>query len=159
MILQDLLDNGADLELETRSGETALYWAAEREKRGPIEKLVKAGARIDRPLLLLAKDEFLPMYRSKFHLLLEVGMSANEETASLTLLALRDCVRLGYALCDECQRILSESSVGLPIQQILPIRNKEETPKYWPFEARPDHPLLSQKGSGGDVLPSNVEPG
>jgi len=130
MILQDLLDDGAELEVETRSGETPLYWAAEGENRGPIEKLINAGARVDLPLLLLAKDEFLPVYHSKFHTLLEVGMSANEEIASLTLLALHECARLGYALCDECQRILSESSGGRAIQQILPVRNKKETPKY-----------------------------
>ncbi|KAE9371255.1 hypothetical protein N431DRAFT_376754 [Stipitochalara longipes BDJ] len=143
MILQDLLDNGADLEVETHCGETPLYWAAKGEHRGPIEKLVKAGAKITPPLLSFAKDEFLPMYRSKFHLLLEVGMSANEETASLTLLALQECARMGYALCDECRRILSELSGGRTIHQILPIRNKEETSRHWPFKVRLDHPLLS----------------
>jgi ankyrin repeat protein len=144
MVLQDLLDNGADLEVETHSGETPLYWAAIGEYRGPTEKLVKAGAKIALPLLLLAKDEFLPVHRRKFHLLLEVGMSANEETASLTLLTLQECARMEYALCEECQRILLESSGGRSMQQILPIRNSEEAPKHWPFKARPEYPLLSE---------------
>ncbi len=151
MVLQNLLDIGADLEVETYSGDTPLYWAAIGEYRGPTEKLVKAGAKIALPLLLLAKYEFLPVHRRKFHLLLEVGMSANEETASLTLLTLQECARMGYALCEECQRILLESSGGHSMQHILPIRNSEEAPKHWPFKARPQYPLLSEIESTEDT--------
>jgi ankyrin repeat protein len=126
MILQDLLDNGADLEVETHCRETPLYWAAEGEQREATETLVKAGARITLPLLLLAKEEFPAAHSLQFHLLLDVGMAANEETNLLTLLALQECARLGYTLCGECQRILSKVSGGSTIQQILPIRNLVE---------------------------------
>jgi ankyrin repeat protein len=117
-ILQDLLDNGADLEVETHRGETPLYWAAEVEQREATETLVKAGARITLPLLLLAKGGSPVVHRLQFHLLLDVGMAANEEAALVTLLALKECARLGYTLCGECQRMLSEVSGGSTIEQI-----------------------------------------
>jgi ankyrin repeat domain-containing protein 50 len=133
IILQDLLDNGADPEIETRSEETPLRWAAEEQRRESTEKLVKAGARIVPALLSLAKEESLSYLHLSFHLLLEVGMAASEETASLTLLALQECARMRYFLCSECQRILSELSDGHTVQQILPIRNLKEDVE-WAFD-------------------------
>lgn len=114
-ILQDLLDNGADLEVETERGKTPLCWAAQGGQRESTEMLVKAGAKIVPALLQLATDRF----HSAFHLLLDVGM-ANEETASLSLLALRECARIGYGLCGQCRLILS----GYTAQMTLPIRNR-----------------------------------
>lgn len=130
MTLQHLLDHGADLEVKTRSGKTPLYWAAEGEHRESLQKLVKAGANIASPLLLLAKNEFLAVCCLGFHVLLEVGITANEEIASSTLLALRECARLGYPLCGECQRVLLQSSAGRALQQILPVKLAER-PKHW----------------------------
>jgi hypothetical protein len=122
VILQDLLNHGADLEVETQDGKTPLYWAASGQCRQSIEKLVTAGAKIVPPLLFLARDEF----HMSFHLLLDVGMAATEESASLTLLALQECARMRFFLCGECQRILAESSEGRTAQQILPIRDLKE---------------------------------
>ncbi|KAH8792864.1 hypothetical protein F5882DRAFT_516605 [Hyaloscypha sp. PMI_1271] len=128
IILQDLLDNGADLELETYCGETPLFCAAEAEQREATETLVKAGARITSPLLLLASLEFPSAHNLQFHLLLDVGMAANEEAALVTLLALKECARLGYTLCGECHRILSEVSGGSTIEQIRNLVKNLELP-------------------------------
>jgi hypothetical protein len=89
---------------------------------------VKAGARITSPLLLLAKLEFPSAHNLQFHLLLDVGMAANEEAALVTLLALKECARLGYALCGECQRILSEVSNGSTLEQIRNLVKNLELP-------------------------------
>ncbi len=120
-ILQDLLDNGADVDIETCRGDTPLFWAVKGGELESVEKLVKAGAKITVPLLLSTKDGL----HGSFHYLLDVGMS-NEETASLSLLALQERARMGYELCDECQRILSGTmDLELPVQGVLPIREVE----------------------------------
>jgi ankyrin repeat protein len=103
-ILHLLLAYGVELEIETKRGETPLYWAATGHNyEQPIRLLINAGANIVQPLLLLAKDGS----HEGFHHLFYAGI-LHPQTNSLTWSTLRECALLGYDLCTECHHMLVE---------------------------------------------------
>jgi len=105
-ILRNLLALGADPDVKTKEGESPLYWALTNHEEEPAEILVAAGAKIDVPLLALAKVGF----HSAFHLLVRLLVSdENKEKASIGRRALEEFGRRECGLCDMCRTMLHES--------------------------------------------------
>jgi ankyrin repeat protein len=96
-IVKQLLANNADPNIRSNNGCTPLYWAATGEAKESVETLVKAGASVDVAILLSAKDGM--------HQLLFV-CPADAKLMSKKRIALDECARKGYGLCNKCWGML-----------------------------------------------------